>query len=262
MLTPCFNEEARLPAYIKSLANQTVRTELMAIDDGSSDKTLEVLNQSNILYSAKNERNLGIARTFNKLLDVARTYNPDYLTWSGVDEDLYPDAIERRLVHLQNTGASIMFSGADAQARHGKILYPEVLPQFTRIRQVDFSRLYQELLCGNFLQSPILINARKTNIEDLYIDPKTKHFVDWDQYLRLSKKYPVSFLDASTGCSDWDGGNFSRSNPLVFGEKMREMTYILDKHLENRSQVLFKSACYIKEILKVYVRRLANAAKR
>lgn len=255
MLTPCYNEEARLDAFLDSIRRQTVPVEVIAIDDGSSDKTYEKLKSANLLCVDRNPRNMGITRTMNRLYEAARSFSPDYLSWSGVDEELYPDSIERRVKFLENTSYDMVVTGADAQTPTRRLRYPEVLPQFAHLRKADFSKLHEELLAGNFFQTPILLNMRTVQYEDLLLDLKTRHFCDWDQYLTFSRKYRVGFLDESTGCSDWDGNNFSRPNPSLYPEKLKEFAYVLSKHLTVQRD---QSALFVIRIIVTAVFRLVR----
>jgi len=231
MLIPCYNEEARLDAFLASIKRQTIPVEVVAVDDGSTDKTFTKLSESHLLSATRNPGNIGITRSMNRLFEIARSFSPDYLTWCGVDEELYPDGVERRLRYLEANDSEIVITGADAQTPTRKIRYPEVLPQYARLRKADFSKLYEELLSGNFFQSPILVDMNKVSFDDLFLDERTRHFPDWDQYLTLSRKYKIGFMDESTGCSDWDGENFSTPNPALYPEKLREFVYVLSKHL-------------------------------
>jgi len=263
VLTPCYNEELRLDSYINSIKNQTLKTDLIALDDGSKDATGRILEESQILHSEKNDKNLGIIRSFNKLLDIARRFEPDYITWGGVDEELYPESIEKRVESLEKSGTDLVFAGADTNFYGVKMVYPALLPQLSRMRHANFERLHEELLLGNFLQAP-MIKLRKVNFEDLYIDLKTKHFCDWDQYLRLSGKYKASFVDEALGCIGWDGENFSKPNPALYAEKFREMLYVLKKYPKVRPifrniELVSRSTLVLRDILKTYVRRFKSS---
>ena len=257
LLTPCYNEERRLDAFLDSIKKQTIKVDIIAIDDGSTDKTFSKLRASGLLYTARNDRNIGITKTLNKLFEIARSYSPEYLTWSAVDEELYPDGIERRLNHIQASDCDIVVTGADAQTSKRKIRYPDVLPQFKRLQKANFNKLHEELLPGNFFQSPILLDMNKVKFEDLLLDEKTKHFCDWDQYLTLSSKYKFCFMDESTCCSGWDGRNFSRPNPALFPQKLKEFSYVLSKHLTATKHEHNRGAAFTLGIITKAILRLA-----
>lgn len=66
---PCYNEEATLPLVIKSIPKK-IRgidvIETMVIDDGSTDKTVQVAQRLGVTHVIKNKQNRGLARTFER----------------------------------------------------------------------------------------------------------------------------------------------------------------------------------------------------
>ncbi|MEP1446560.1 MAG: glycosyltransferase family 2 protein [Paraglaciecola sp.] len=64
---PCFNEEETLPATFSDIPKQidgVDLVEIMIIDDGSSDKTIEVAEALGVHHIVANKKNKGLARTF------------------------------------------------------------------------------------------------------------------------------------------------------------------------------------------------------
>lgn len=64
---PCYNEEATLPATfndIPKVIEGVDVVEIMIIDDGSSDKTIEVAKELGVNHIVINKNNRGLARTF------------------------------------------------------------------------------------------------------------------------------------------------------------------------------------------------------
>jgi glycosyltransferase involved in cell wall biosynthesis len=69
---PCYNEEHTLPQTVNDLPSQIEgidEIEYMIIDDGSSDKTIEVAKSLGVHHIVVNKNNKGLARTFRKGLD-------------------------------------------------------------------------------------------------------------------------------------------------------------------------------------------------
>lgn len=249
LTVPCYNEEHRLDAFLESVRSQTIPVQVIAVDDGSRDGTYEKLKKSNLLHVDRNPKNLGTNRTYNRLMKLAESHAPDYLAWSGADDELYPDSIEKRLARLRESGCDILISGSDTRTRQRKMVYPEMPPQHVGFRTANFERPYEALLPGNILQVPILADMSRVSYSELYYEPSLRHLGDWEQQLRLARRYKYSFLDASTGCSDWDGTNFSSPNPALYPEKFRELWVILWKQallLSEDSTLATQVPCFIR----------------
>ena len=61
IVVPCFNEEEALPVYYREMKRvmgelSEVSFEILFVDDGSSDKTLEILKQLNINENIRAEK--------------------------------------------------------------------------------------------------------------------------------------------------------------------------------------------------------------
>ena len=61
---PCFNEESTLPETIKDLPRKIEgidEIEFLIIDDGSTDRTIEVAKELGVEHIIRNKKNLGLA---------------------------------------------------------------------------------------------------------------------------------------------------------------------------------------------------------
>jgi len=61
---PCFNEESTLPETIKDLPRKIAgidEIEFLIIDDGSTDRTIEVAKELGVEHIIRNKKNLGLA---------------------------------------------------------------------------------------------------------------------------------------------------------------------------------------------------------
>ena len=107
IITPCFNGEEFIERYLISILNQTyINIELILINDGSTDKTEEIIKSYIPLFKQKGidiiylyQENLGQAAALNKGLKV---FSGDYLTWPDSDDMLTIDSIEKKVKFLEN----------------------------------------------------------------------------------------------------------------------------------------------------------------
>jgi glycosyltransferase involved in cell wall biosynthesis len=99
---PCFNEEATLPATIADLPrrlNGIDEVELLVIDDGSTDRTVEVAREQGVEHIVRLTNNKGLAAGFQAGLDACLKLGADIIV---------------------NTDADNQYSGADV----GKLVAP------------------------------------------------------------------------------------------------------------------------------------------
>ena len=98
---PVYNRERYVGAAIDSIFAQSFSDyELLLIDDGSTDRSLEVMRAYTAdprLRVVCNERNLGIPRTRNKGLQLARG---EYIAMLDSDDLAHPKRLEKQVAFL------------------------------------------------------------------------------------------------------------------------------------------------------------------
>ncbi len=89
---PCLNEEATLHLVLESIPKKIpgVDTiELLVIDDGSSDRTLEVARQHGVTHVVRHTRTMGLARSFRDGVEYALANGADIVVNTDGDNQ-YP----------------------------------------------------------------------------------------------------------------------------------------------------------------------------
>lgn len=79
---PCYNEEATLPATLADIPRVIPgvdRVEILVIDDGSTDRTVEVARALGVHHIVRNLHNIGLARSFRKGLDACLRAGADII---------------------------------------------------------------------------------------------------------------------------------------------------------------------------------------
>ena len=108
IISPCYNGEKYIDRFLKSVLNQTYpNIELIFVDDASIDST-ESIAKSYIdrfkekgysLVVVKQKENKGQAAAINVGLKLFRG---DFIAWIDSDDMYYPNAIEDRVLYLNN----------------------------------------------------------------------------------------------------------------------------------------------------------------
>lgn len=111
ILIPAFKSENWIAETLRSAVNQTwPHKEIIVVDDGSSDKTLEIAKQfESQLVLVVTQPNRGAPSARNHAFSLCRG---DYIQWLDADDVLAPDKIERQMnVAIKNRDPRILYSG-------------------------------------------------------------------------------------------------------------------------------------------------------
>jgi glycosyltransferase involved in cell wall biosynthesis len=97
---PCLNEEETLPAVLASIPRQIEgvdELEILVIDDGSTDRTVEVAREHGVRHIVRHSRNRGLARSFRDGVDYALAHGADVVVNTDGDnqypQDRIPDLV-------------------------------------------------------------------------------------------------------------------------------------------------------------------------
>jgi len=79
---PCYNEEGTLPDTVSAIPREiegVEKVEILIVDDGSTDETVEVARRVGVDYIIRNKKNIGLARTFRKGLEACLEAGADII---------------------------------------------------------------------------------------------------------------------------------------------------------------------------------------
>ena len=108
---PCYNEEHTLPSTFLGLPKKIdgiSEIEVLVIDDGSSDRTVEIARDLGVDHILKNNTNRGLARTFQRGLDFCAEYGADIVVNTDGDNQYDGADIEKLIQPILDNKADLV----------------------------------------------------------------------------------------------------------------------------------------------------------
>ncbi len=183
VVIPVYNGEKTIQTTIKSVLSQTFQDwELIIIDDGSQDKTLDIINKiQDPRIKIFSYPNAGLAASRNRGFSHSIG---EFIAFLDADDLWTPDKLEAQLKALQdNPQAAVAYSWCDCIDESGKFLR-------TSSHSNANGDVYAKLLLTDFLDNgsnPLI--RRQALAEVGEFDESLPAAEDWDMWLRLAARY-------------------------------------------------------------------------
>lgn len=228
---PCYNvvstprKEQWLRQSIESVLAQTVTDiEVILIDDGSTDGTIEILREytDDERVRCIRQENQGYASTRNTGLKEG---SGEYFAFIGQDDRWLPKKLERQLTIIEREDADIL---------HSNVYHIDGVGNRTGIRrgkhppkQADRKEFIEKLFLGNFICIQSVL-VKKEVIAGYQFDEALRINCDHDMWLRLARECDIQYLDELLLEKRYHGNNTSGNYERMFEERK----YIARKMVE------------------------------
>lgn len=220
VIIPSYNHARFIEEAVRSVLDQTYpMLELIVVDDGSKDASVEILRSIQDprlrLYPQKNQ---GAHAAINRGLSLAQG---DYLCVLNSDDIFHPARIERCLRHLDTHPVDLVCSwieviDADGQGKGVKKAWTNMRPGWSnKVNQPGFWSLDDfvlNLLSSNFVSTTSNIFMRRTVLEAVGGMRNLRFAHDWDFLLRAAAAFPCGVVEEPLMGYRLHGNNTITSN--------------------------------------------------
>ena len=179
VIMPVYNGEKYIKQAVESVYEQGVSLELLVIDDGSTDRTQEVLSayegREDFRY-IKNKENMGAAGSRNKGVKLAEG---TYIAFLDADDWWEKGKLKEQLQRLEESGYVLCSTGRELMKADGSDT-GRYIPVREKIR-------YRDLLKHNCINCSSVLIRREAALEfPMEHDDSHEDYITW---LKVLKKY-------------------------------------------------------------------------
>jgi len=234
-----YNHERFVEKAIRSIMSQTYpKIELFVIDDGSSDRTPEIIKglSEEFGFFFERQENMGLCPTLNKLMTYV---NGAFVTGCASDDFWPADRVERQVRHMAgNPEVDVLYGRAaivDQEGKEAGRVLPRrerALPGFDGFRSALFSE-------GMFFNAGTAF-YRRAVFDTVGLYDTNIRVEDFDWFLRASLKVKILGADEIFSFYRIHGENWSRSPERMYQMYEAERK-IFDKYDGKLREALMRS---------------------
>jgi glycosyltransferase involved in cell wall biosynthesis len=189
------NRAHYLGEALDSVLGQTVPpAQVIVVDDGSTDRTADVLKRYGDRIEVMRQENRGKPHALNRAMPKVRC---GYL-WIFDDDDIaLPQNIERHLAVLDaHPRAGFVYSGGSVINSYpsGRVVHKGRMP----MPKVAEDEIFPRMLEQNFMQQQAMLVRTRCYRELGPFDAVVDHSEDYEMNLRLARRYPGKGLDVES----------------------------------------------------------------
>lgn len=247
VVIPVYNGEKYIACAIESVLRQTHRNlEVIVVDDGSKDLTVEIIKSYNdprvVVVSQKNSgvaaaRNTGILNS-----------SSEYICFLDQDDWWARNKVEKQLgLMLSNQNLGMVycdfFKAKDELER-----------QYSELKKYNYKKsgkIFSELIHENYISSCTLVMIKKSVLNNVgMFNPNLLAIEDLDLWLRISIDYEVAYVDEILALYRMHNDNTVFTKKFIKNRILGYQHLLKNYNFSNREKTLLKK--YIRNSFENY----------
>jgi GT2 family glycosyltransferase len=229
VVMPTYNGARFIAAALESMRDQHEGIELLIVDDGSTDRTIEIVRS---FAGSLPIRLITRGRLGNWVAVTNLGLREAVAEWACFlhQDDLWlPGRLERLRTEMENAQGALILHNAIYVGADGQGLGPWTcpLPQGT----MPSSEFIEHLLVQNFIAIPSPVFRRDAVIDSGGLDEALWFSADWDLWLRLGAMGSVQFIDETLSAFRVHPASQTAARKLQPNEWEQQLTTVFERHL-------------------------------
>jgi len=216
VVLPSYNHSKYIGEALDSVLAQTCSAdEIIVVDDGSSDESVEILRAyGRRITLIEFEENRGAAVATNTAIREAK--NP-YIALINSDDNWNSRKLELQFSWMTRNNFDLTFTTASIVDGNSMPLAnpPAFFDVFLRTQPINQSFLYHFFYHGNFLCHPSLIIKRDQYLKYGFYSNKYRQLPDFERWITFSKRSKIGIMDNNLVNFRWTEGLNTSSQDLT-----------------------------------------------
>lgn len=234
VIMPTYNGQEFLAAALESVRSQRADNfELVIVDDGSSDRTLEIIRD----FSADLPIRLITPGRRGNWVAVSniglREAKGEWACFLHQDDLWLPGRLLRIRREMEKSEGAVVLHNAMFIGPQGEELGPWTCPLPEGVVPVE--QFVERLLVQNFIAIPSPVFRREEAVRSGGMDESLWYSADWDFWLRLGKLGPVRFIEDTLSAFRVHPASQTASRKLKPNEWQHQLDAVLARHMENKA---------------------------
>ena len=237
VIIPAFNAQEYIPETIESILNQSYRNlEVVVVDDGSKDKTADIVRKYESLHYVYQENSGGCAVPRNTGIEKS---SGQYLCFIDADDLMMPDRIETQVDFMEHhPDVGLVFSdyrnfngGGPFPDSHFQTC-PNLWSHLKDRNEIVLGKACSSLALENFgIAGSFMVRRSLLRLERGF-EPSLKACEDFHFYFRLARHTPVGVINKVGMMRRLHENNMSGNPVKMFSEGIRSRNLLRDGELD------------------------------
>jgi glycosyltransferase involved in cell wall biosynthesis len=262
VIIPAYNAEKSITDTLDSIFAQTYSSiEILVVDDGSTDKTAETIEEyqtskadrtdrTNLIYIY--QQNFGPSRARNIGIRAAKG---EYIAFLDADDLWDRNKLDRQIeLFKKESKIDLVFSDVKiARSKQSKI-EETIMFQEKRLNKEFFGHKYmvvnpfEKLLQLNFIPTSSVIARKSCFNGDIFFNEERRYAEDWELWLRMSLCFNFAYVDEVCVCKKEKGFGLSADESEMILSMIEVIELFIKKKIVSNENKIH--ARYLKDTYK------------